>query len=367
VLHLVPWIASGGVERRRLTLARHLDRERFEHRILCQEVLTPLANQIRAEGVPITELGGTWSYRDALTVATIRGWIRRWKPHVVHGAVYEGGVMAAWSSLGRRRHRVVVEETDVPVARRVGGHSIFGAAAHTADVCVAVSRTVGNYFTRTLRLSRSRLRVILNGIEHPREVPASEVQALRRSMGFEPDHRVVGTVGRLFDAHKRQSDLIRAMPALLRRNPRTRLLIVGSGPDRKVLERCARELDVETFVRFTGYQTDTAPHYAAMDVFALVSNREACPLSLMEAMILGRAVVTTSVGGGGELVEPERTGLHVGVGDIDGIAASVGRLLEDEGLRARLSRAAQAQAQDHYTARRYAQEVAALYEELVSA
>lgn len=366
VLHLVPWIASGGVERRRLTLARHLDPERFEHRLLCLEVLTPLADRIRAQGVPITELGGTWSYRDGLTVASIRRWIRKWRPDVVHGAVYEGGVMAAWSSLGPRRHKVVVEETDVPVGRRVGGHTILGLAAHRADVCVAVSRTVGRYFTDTLRVPERRLRVILNGVEPHRPVPSTEVEELRRSWGVGPEDPIVGTVGRLFDGHKRQSDLIKAMPRLLRDHPRARLVIVGSGPDRADLEALARTEGVARAVHFTGYQADTAPYYAALDVFALVSNREACPLSLMEAMIFRRAVVTTSVGGGGELVEPERTGLHVPVGDVAGIATAVGRLFRDSGLRERLGENAGEHARQHYTAERYAAEVAALYEELTA-
>jgi glycosyltransferase involved in cell wall biosynthesis len=366
VLHLVPWVASGGVERRRLTLARRLDPDRFEQRLVCLEILTPLGEQLRAAGLPVEAIGGTWSYRDLRSATRIRRVIGAYRPHVVHGAVYEGGVMAGWSSVGPRRHRTIVEETDVPVARRWGGHAILGAAAHAADVCVAVSRTVGRYFRETLRVPEDHLRVILNGVEPPRPVSPEEIAQVRSGLGFEPHHRVVGTVGRLHNHHKRQSDLIEAFARIQNDVVDARLCIVGSGPDREMLEQKVRALGLASKVRFTGYQSDTAPYYAALDVFALVSNREACPLVLQEAMHHGRAVVTTSVGGGAELVDDGHTGLHTPVADPAALAEVIRCLLADSGLRRRLGEAARNRARSHYTAERYAGEVAHLYERLAA-
>ena len=98
ILHILPWITSGGVEKRRLLLARHLDRQRYEQRIVCMEGRESLMEQIRASGVPITVLGGTWGLQDYRTQARLRRIIRDWRPDVVHTAVFEAvyhGVLAA--------------------------------------------------------------------------------------------------------------------------------------------------------------------------------------------------------------------------------------------------------------------------------
>ncbi|MEM1024813.1 MAG: glycosyltransferase [Myxococcota bacterium] len=367
VLHLVPWIAAGGVERRRLTLARRLARKRFEQRLLCLEQLTPLGDEIRSAGVPVVELGGSWSYRDWFTSAMIRRWVTDWRPHIVHGAVYEGVVMASSSWLISREHKVIVEETDVPVNRRIGGHAILGLAASRADLCVGVSREVSRYFESKLRVPSRRVKTILNGVERPRAVGASETARIKAELGIPPGAKVVGTVGRLHDRHKRQSDLIEAFGRLRSQHKDVRLLIIGSGPDRSALESKASQLGLGTSVHFAGYQADTAPYYACLDVFALVSNREACPLVLMEAMLHGLPVVTTAIGGGSELVRHEVDGVHVPVGDIEAIARRVGELLWDENKSGALSRQAKTHAEANYTADRYVEQVAETYEHIVGA
>jgi L-malate glycosyltransferase len=366
VLHLVPWIASGGVERRRLTLSRHLGCSEFEQQIVSIEILTSLGEELESAGTNITTIGGDWSFRDLRSLYRIRGIIRDWQPHIVHGAVYEGIVMAGFLA-HPPRHQTIVEETDVAGARRFGGHALLGLAAHRASRCVGVSRTVGDYFRQTLLVPERRVRVIMNGIEPPRMVRDREIEALRGSLGIPTGAPIVGCVGRIFDGHKRQSDLIRALVGL-RSNGATspHLIVVGSGPDLDMLRQLSRRLDVHERTHFLGYQGDTAPYFRLMDVYALVSNREACPLSLMEAMLHERPVVTTAIGGGAELVENDITGLHAPVGDVDAIRRTLQRLIDDAELRRRLSKAAHAKAEKEFTARRYAREVADLYRELAA-
>jgi colanic acid/amylovoran biosynthesis glycosyltransferase len=111
-------------------------------------------------------------------------------------------------------------------------------------------------------------------------------------------------VGRLV-SDKGQALLIEAIPLLAERGIPTTLTLVGDGPDRKALERVARDLGVAELVTFAGAvgQDDIMRYYVEADVFCLPSFAEGVPVVLMEAMATGLPVVSTLIAGIGELVE----------------------------------------------------------------
>jgi glycosyltransferase involved in cell wall biosynthesis len=115
--------------------------------------------------------------------------------------------------------------------------------------------------------------------------------------------------------------------------PTARFLVVGDGPRRKELERCAAELGAERQINFLGMREDVPRLLAAMDVFVLTSHVEANPVSILEAMSAGRPVVATNVGSIHEAVEEGRTGFLVPPGDVARLSDRVLELLRNRQLR----------------------------------
>jgi glycosyltransferase involved in cell wall biosynthesis len=108
--------------------------------------------------------------------------------------------------------------------------------------------------------------------------------------------------------------------------PNVRGFVVGDGPERERLERLVGEVDG---VDLLGSRGDVPDLMAACDAVALLSKAEALPMSILEAMALGRPVVTSDVGGTGEAVEDGETGIVVPVGDTHGAAAALATLAGD--------------------------------------
>ena len=121
--------------------------------------------------------------------------------------------------------------------------------------------------------------------------------------------------------------------------PNAKFLIVGDGPCRAALQQRALELAVARHTLFVGSRDDVPNLLAAMDVFALTSHIEANPVSILEAMSVGRPVVATNVGSIHEAVADGRTGYLVAPGDAAQFADRVLRLLNAP-LRSRLMGAA---------------------------
>jgi glycosyltransferase involved in cell wall biosynthesis len=113
-------------------------------------------------------------------------------------------------------------------------------------------------------------------------------------------------------------------------------------PYRAELEAMIRDRGLHG-VTLTGWRGDVHDIVSLMDVFVLPSHAEGVPKSVIEAMALGKPVVTTTVGSIPDLVEDGVTGLLVAPRDPDALADCLVRLVRDAALRDRLGRAARQQ------------------------
>lgn len=189
------------------------------------------------------------------------------------------------------------------VARRMW---LRRTAARLVDAYVAVTPTLSQVALKNQECTPSKLHVIPNGIDTRVYAPNPDArQRVRMQLGIPENAWVVGTVGRLAP-EKDQGLLIDAMVDLL--NERSRLLIIGGGPEHEALLSRAMATGRQQFVHLLGERDDIPDLLAALDVFALTSRTEGLPLVLLEAMATGVPVLTTAVGGIPDLVKDQVTG-----------------------------------------------------------
>lgn len=146
------------------------------------------------------------------------------------------------------------------------------------------------------------------------------------------DIKRVGIVGR-FAEQKGHIYFVEAAARIVRAYKRVEFVFVGDGPLRTLIERKARELDIDKYCHFLGVRSDIGTLLPSFDVFVLSSLWEGLPISLLEAQCFGIASVVTDVGGNGEVVKNEYNGLLVEPKNADALAAAILRLLNDDRLR----------------------------------
>jgi glycosyltransferase involved in cell wall biosynthesis len=173
-------------------------------------------------------------------------------------------------------------------------------------------------------------------------------------MGIPLGAAVIGTVGRLSDV-KRQDVLIRGLARLRRQNADVHLLLVGDGPRRGDLVKLAWKLGLADAVHFAGYQNHPQRYLAAMDVFALSSDSEGMPLSVLEAWAARRPVVAYHVGGLPEIVEQRRSGILVPAGHETELAAAMLEVISNPKLAAELAAEGRRRVESEFSLTRTAQ------------
>jgi len=172
---------------------------------------------------------------------------------------------------------------------------------------------------------------------------------------------VIGTVSSL-TARKSVDHLLRAAAPLIVTNVLPlHLLIVGDGPQRRALERLAADLGLNEHITFAGFQKNALPWIAATDVFVLASAKEGLPRVILEAMLLGKPVVSSRVVGSKELVVENETGLMYEYGDLTALAECLRALTHDAKKRSGMGAAGRTRVLAEYSIGHY---VAAVQKEL---
>ena len=365
ILHVLPWLSSGGVEKRRLQLVKHLDSQRYTQRVICKEASAPMLEQIERHAEVIVT-GGSWRLDDLGSMHTILDEIERWRPDVIHGAVFEGVVMAAVCGyLGGVPHRII-EETGVSPHRSWRGDALMNLMSQLSDRCVAVSEHAGAFLQERSQIASARLKVIPNGVELLTPPTTAQRASARAHFGLPKDAFVVGSVGRLLDSHKRFSDVIAAVEQLIARDPHLHLLIAGGGHDEQALKALVLKRGLEDKIHLVGYQRDIATVFASMDLFVLASSFEAFGLVIAEAMSSGLPVIGTDVGEIPVLVTDHHNGLIVPVGAPHRIAEAISALRQDPDRLVAMGRASRERAVTRYSSARYIEDVDELYRDVIA-
>ena len=361
VLHTLCRIFSGGVEQRRLQLARGLPKEDYAHALICQDTQGPIARELIDEGWEVHEIGLARHILDPAWHGRAYEIARAFKPDIVHGAVYEGVALAAGIGLRMPRVAVLSEETSDPVDRRWTGNLLMRAFLARSQLCIGVSPRAVDYLTDTIHVPRRKVRLIANAVLETPRASAQDLARLRQDFGIDDGQMVIGSVGRVQDDHKRFSDIIHAMPDVLAQHPKAKLLIIGGGEDEAMLQALAGELGVTDAVVFTGYQANTRPFYEIMDLFVLASAREAFGLVLVEAMLGGAPIVATRVGGIPFVLDEGRIGRLVPPCSPKLLAREIKDLLGNEAERQRLRELGLERARTMFSSERYCRDVDSLY------
>ncbi|HKT85151.1 MAG TPA: glycosyltransferase [Novosphingobium sp.] len=212
-----------------------------------------------------------------------------------------------------------------------------------ASALVVPSRRLEAVATTVWRQPRERVRLINNGIDCAAYVEKPRPDALH-GLVKRPGEKWVGTLAGL----RRVKNLPRLVRAFADLPGDWHLVILGDGPERDAILAQARESGVSARVHLPGFVADPSHAVGLFDLFALSSDSEQFPISVVEAMAAGLAVASPAVGDVAEMVSAENRGYITPPGNETALAQTLLALAGDPDLRRRIGIANRAQAQACY-------------------
>ncbi|MGB7655531.1 MAG: glycosyltransferase family 4 protein [Novosphingobium sp.] len=193
------------------------------------------------------------------------------------------------------------------------------------------------------KVPAARLRRIANGIDLAAYQHRPAAEALP-GLVKQPGQLLLGTMAGL-RAVKNLPRLVRAFAVM---PPQWQLVIVGEGPERGAITAEAARLGISDRVHLPGFVPDPAQVMGLFDLFALSSDSEQFPISVVEAMATGLAVVSPAVGDVAAMVAPENREWITAAGDDGALAAALAKAASDPAARALIGQANRALAASEY-------------------
>jgi glycosyltransferase involved in cell wall biosynthesis len=334
LLHVYPSFAVGGAQMRFAAIANHFGR-RWRHSIVAMDGNLACRARLAPEldvAFPAVEVrkGDTLG-----NVRRFRRFLAASQPDALLTSNWGTIEWAMAARFGKVRH-VHVEDGFGPEERlrQLPRRAMMRRLVLAGRTVVVPSLVLRRIAIEIWKLSPALVRYIPNGIDLTRFAP-------QERSGEGPV--TIGTVAAL----RAEKALGRLLRAFARLPAGGRLVIVGDGPERPALEQLAGELGVTAAVTFAGQQNDPARFYRDFDIFALSSDTEQMPLSVLEAMAAGLPVATTDVGDVRAMLATDNAPFIVPPDDA-ALATALASLAADPALRRRLGAANRAKAERDY-------------------
>lgn len=349
VVHVFSTFASGGTQRRTVDVLRALG-SRFRHTILAiDNVLT--ARAMVDPGLTVSFGEVPKDARGRVHRGALRSQLTGFAPDLM--ITYNWGAMEAIQAVALRRFAPILhaqdgfgpDEAHGQLARRLWARRVF---LRFCEALVVPSRNLERIGREQWWLPARRVLYIANGIDCGKFAPddLAARTRFRARLAIGDAAFVVGMVAHL----RREKNPTRLVRVFAEGAPPEGILVfVGDGPERAEIEREAASLGIADRLRFSGHLNDPEEAYKAFDIFALCSETEQMPISVLEAMGVGIPIVSTDVGDVRDMVAPQNREFVTPLGEDRAMARSIARLAGDVGLRARVGAANRARCVSNYS------------------
>ena len=335
-----------GVKRLFAWMIPRFDRARYNVSLVSLRRKDLSEETLDSFGVDITYLQKTKF--DPTTLPALLEVIDRQHIDILHLHGY-GATTFGRLAAGLRRMPAILHEhanlTDTPWFQKVADVCL----EPLTDIAIAVSQSTADFVVKARQIPAHKVKIVYLGVpleEFSRARADEEIRAARAELGIGPDDIVAGTVTRLHES-KGNSYLVDAAQLVVRERPRVKFILVGEGPLREPLEQQAKALGLADRFVFAGFARDIPRVVSTFDMSVFPSLWEGTPLTVFEALAMGRAIVATDADGLIDVLTHDRDAVIVPKRDAPALAAAIVRLADDPATRRRLGTAARETGQQY--------------------
>lgn len=301
---------AGGAENQMYLLAKFLDKQKYEVKLICSNFksLDDWATRFETEGIEVVRLN-VFHKHDPRHYFQLKEYIKRHPCDLMHIHVWNpASCRYAFMAANKYNLPLVVTEHDpfeLPKFKKYIKNKLM---KHVQKI-VTVSHSNEKLIQKIYPDLKNYTTTILNGIDstwfESQLLNFSETKMKEfREEEFEADDntKVILTVAELHE-RKGLEYLIKAMPAILKKMDNLKLIIVGKGPQQQELEKLIEKENLANNIKLLGHRKSIPKIMASANLFVLPSVKEAFGLVILEAMAAWLPVLASNVGGIPEIIE----------------------------------------------------------------
>lgn len=309
-LHICTALDFGGIESHLKIISRYATNTVYEHHFCAIGCGGHTEKEMLANGASVYCLEAPVTIPNWRAIWRTYSLIRSLRPDIIHTHGAEANFYGLVAGAIARVRVKIGEEVGMP-RHSLRARFVFRQVYRLANIVIGVSDAVTSYLIESKEVTENRTYRLYNPVEI---LPESQIPRSTSSN----DYLRLCHVGRLHPV-KNLPFLLDAIACVNSKGKQCELWLVGDGPERDILQNRVKKLQLEQSVHFLGFQRHPENFLSECDLFVQIGRGEGFSLALVEAMRMGLPSITTTAGGGSEVIESGINGWVASPDELDSL------------------------------------------------
>jgi len=335
ILYLINNMGRGGTEKQLYLLIKYLSRNVFETMVIT--VCGSGDNPVTASNINIydMEIKGSiikpFNFKKIYKAIKI---VKRYRPCIIHSWLFHSNLIAAIM-------KVLMPNVKLVTSKRGSNfwytkkHFFINKFVYRISDSIVVNadslkEEIGSYNN-----IESKIKIIHNGIESHLTYKNISINPQVKDLK-KKDKIIIGCVGR-FVPEKRYEDVIHACKIIIKKYSNIHFVLVGGRGGISKYRRMVDRNNLNSYITFTGEVNDVLPFIKGFDIFLNASSFEGLPNAILEAMLMGKPIIATRVGGIPELIKDGENGVLINPCHPEEIVNAIEILINNEKMRRKIA------------------------------
>ncbi len=287
VAYIIPTLSLGGAEKQQINILNGMNSERFKIKIYVLKNKTQLVPLIKNSQIDV-EVCSIDSFIEIRALFKFLKDIKAFNPDIIHSQMYNANILSRFIKMWLSKTKLV--------------NHYHGMSDWMTKPKLYLDKITSSMVDRFIVVSKKSFDVRLEREGYPEE----KMVLLYNSVDLKPSNKnavplkkdilTIGMASRLIPL-KNIDGAIYMMSELIKKGFKLKLLIAGEGPEKKNIQQYASDLGLSDKVNLLGFVSEMEKFYEKIDIYCISSTTEDLPLSIVEAMMSGKAVLASNVGG----------------------------------------------------------------------
>ena len=322
VLHINAGEVWSGIEQRILTIGKLLRSKKFNI-ILAVSPSSPLYKKAGSYNIPLLSLKiGKWKFNPAV-IWKLSRFLKTHKVDILHthrsSDQWIGVLAVRLFGLSGQCMIIRTRHNFTRIKNNWMNNKLY---KEWTDRIIAVAEVIRKQLIDENGISGNTIFTIHSSIDTEKFKGGFDGGKIRNEFGISSDTVIIGMIGRLRE-HKDYPNMFAALNIIIKKVENIKLLIVGDGILESQLKSMVQKMELSNYVIFAGKREDIPQILSAIDIFALSSSLEGSPAVIKEALVMGKPVASTNVGGVPEIIQNGITGCLVQPHDPEALANAI--------------------------------------------
>jgi len=322
-------LSRGGAEKQLSYIINNLYQKHTFNIIL----LDDLDHKLKYNNIPITYFPiqkSIFHPQSIISIFKFLLYVRKQNAHILHSWLYRPNLITSIIKIFYRKSNFIVSERNTFFWHKKYHFIINKIIYRLCNTILVNSYTLKKEIKKFCKVYK-QIKIIPNGIDLKEDIDKLEIPQLIQNLK-DKNNIIIGSVGR-FVKQKRYNDIIEAAKILFQVKRNIHFVFIGGRGDQKKFQQLIENYHIGNFITHIGEIQNVLPYIKGFDIFLHASSAEGMSNAIMEAMLMGKPIIATDVGGTSDLIDNGVNGILIPPFRPDKIVSAIETLLINKKLQ----------------------------------